>query len=318
MPLSNKELARRADIAISDLEANGGVMLPEQADTFLDIVQDQPTLLRDSRFIRMNAPIRKIDRMGFADRIMKAAPQGTSPFAADDGSNDRYLAAADRSKVTTSQIELVTKEMMAEVHIPYDVLEDNIEGERFEDHVIRQMAERAALDLEDWFIHADTGDADPYLALTDGILKRAVNNVFDNTGSGVTPDTFENAMLTMPQQYLANRQNLRHYITVQDEIRYRGNVAKRATGYGDSSLTANNQINAFGVPVTPTPRMDPNQAIFTDPKNLLFGVQRQIGIETDRDIRARMIIIVMTIRADVQIDDLDAIVKVIDTNAVTP
>lgn len=310
MALSNKELAKRADFAVDTLSSTGGVLSPEQGDAFIDIVQDTPTILRDSRVIRMGGPVRKINRLGFGDRIMKAAPQGTAPYAGDDGTNDRYLAAADRSAPITAQITLTTKELLAEVHLPYEALEDNIEGMAFEDHLMRLIGQRAALDLEDWALLADTASPDPYLALNDGLLKTATSNVTDNLAAGMSPDVFEDAMLAMPQQYMASLDTMRHYITVQDEIKYRANVAKRATGYGDSVLTEDNRVNAFGVPVTPAPRMSAATGLFTFPNNILFGIQRDIQIETDRDIRARQVIIVLTMRCDVRWDDELATVKI--------
>lgn len=319
MPLSNKELARRADLALSDLESNGGVLNPEQANTFIDMVQEQPTILNQARVVRMGAPTRKINRLGFGSRIMKAAPQGTPPYAADDGTNDRYLAAADRSAPSTAQIELRTKELMAEVHLPYELLEDNIEGMSFEDHVMRLIAERAAQDLEEWALSADTASADPYLALNDGLLKTANLHEVDCSAqtdidgnainSNVHPATFANAMLAMPQKYLRNLTGLKHFMTVADTIKYRARVAQRATGYGDSALTENNELRVMGVPVEQSPLMPSGFGLFTFPQNILFGIQRDIQVETDKDIRSRQIIIVLTTRVDCIWDDVDAVVK---------
>ena len=309
MSLTNKELHRRADMALSDL-ATGGLLNPEQANRFIDMVQEQPTILRQARVVRMNAPTMKINRIGFASRIMKAAPQGTSPFAADDGSNDRYLAATDRSKPTTAQIELNTKEVMAEIHLPYELMEDNIEGESIEDHIMRLIAERAAQDLEEWVLTGDTMSGDAYLALNDGILKQATSNVVNNLSAGISPDVFEAAMLAMPQKYLRNLTGLRHYIPVADTIKYRANVAKRATGYGDSALTESGQLVAYGVPVEAAPLMPTATGLFTFPNNILFGIQRNIMIETDKDIRSRQVIIVLTTRIDTLLDEEPAVVKI--------
>jgi len=49
--------------------------------------------------------------------------------------------------------------------------------------------------------------------------------------------------------------------------------------------------------------------LLTDPKNLIFGIQRQIHIETDKDIRSREYIIVLTARVDFQIEEEEAVVK---------
>jgi len=52
-----------------------------------------------------------------------------------------------------------------------------------------------------------------------------------------------------------------------------------------------------------------NSGILTFPQNLLFGIQREIRVETDKDIRSREYIIVLTCRVAVQIDDVAATVK---------
>lgn len=311
--LSNQELAKRADLVLADLNANGGLLDAEQANTFIDIVMEQPTILRQVRQVRMNAPERKINKIGFASRILKAAPQGTTPYQADDATNDRYLLAADRSKPTTSQIQLNTKEVIAEIRLPYEVLEDNIEGQSFESHIMRLIAERAAIDFEEFALFADTGSGDPFLALQDGYLKRMTSHVVNNASAGVSPDMFQAGLLAMPQRYLRNLAAMKHVVSVANTIKYRGKVAQRATGYGDSMLTQGGPIFAHGVPVEAAPMLAAqgtgNQGIFTTPQNLIFGIQRQLQVETDKDIRSREIIIVLTARVALQIEDEDATVK---------
>ncbi len=51
-------------------------------------------------------------------------------------------------------------------------------------------------------------------------------------------------------------------------------------------------------------------ALFTYPQNIIMGVQRDIMIETDRDIRARVIQIVLTMRVDFKAETEDAIIVV--------
>lgn len=310
MPVSNQDLAaKRADIALSDFNANGGLLNPEQQNTFIDMVEEQPTIVQQMRVERMNAPTKKINRLGFNERILKAAPQGTPPFAADDGTNDRYLAAADRSKPTTSQIQLTSKELIAEMHLPYELFEDNIEGASLESHLMRLIAKRGAQDLEDWVLNGDTASGDAFYALNDGILKSMTSNVVNNASAGISPELFEAGMLAMPQKYIRDLNGLRHFVTVANSIKYRGNVARRQTGYGDSMLTTNGELYAYGVKVEPTPLMPTGTGFFTFPKNLILGIQRNIQVETDKDIRSRQIIVVLTMRVDAKIDDEAATVK---------
>lgn len=313
MTTSNKELIQRADIALADLTANGGKLNPEQANAFIDMVLDQPTILKQVRQVRMTGPEKKINRIGFASRILRAASQ--TGGAEDDGSNGRYVAKADRAKPTTSQITLNTKEVIAEIRLPYEVLEDNIEGQSLESHIMRLIAERAAIDLEELALAGDTAVAgtDAYLGLMDGFLKRMTSNIVNNANAGITPTMLTNGLLAMPQKYLRNLNQLKHFVTVANTIKYRQNVSQRATGYGDSALTQNIPLYAGGVLVEAAPMLaavaSGKQGILTFPQNLLFGIQRDISIETDKDIRSREYIIVLTARVALQIDDEAATVK---------
>ena len=112
------DLIKRADLALSDLASDGGLLDAEQNNTFIRKMLDEPTLLRAVRSVPMNTPEAKINKIGFGSRILRAAPQGTPPYHADDGTNDRYLLAADRAKPTTEQVLLATKEIMAEAPTP--------------------------------------------------------------------------------------------------------------------------------------------------------------------------------------------------------
>lgn len=301
----------RADLAIADLDTNGGLLNPQQANRFIDMILDQPTILPQVRVVRMDAPEVKINRMGFGERILRAARQAGS--ANDDGSNDRYVRKADRAAPTTSQIVLRDSEVIAEVRLPYEVLEDNIEGKSVEEHIMRLIAERAALDLEELGLWGDTSSTDAYLALQDGWLKRGNAHVADGGGQGPNPDFFASAMLALPQKYLRYLPQMRAWVSPANTIKYRQVVSKRQTGYGDTSLTTNNDLAAHGLKIegAPSLAMDNvgNMGLFTFPQNLLWGIRRNVSIETDRDIRSREHIIVLTMRVATQIDDADAVVR---------
>lgn len=313
MTTKNKNLMR-ADIAIDQLDTNGGLLMPEQANAFIDLILDQPTILPTVRVVRMNAPEVKINRIGFGERILRAARQTGS--ANDDGSNDRYVRKADRAAPTTSQIVLRDDEVIAEVRIPYEVLEDNIEGQSLEEHIMRLIAQRAALDLEEKALWGDTASADAYLALQDGWLKRATAHVVDNASVGISPDVAANALLALPQKYLRNLPQMRAWVSVANTIKYRQRVAQRQTGYGDSALQNALPIQAHGLTIEGAPMLAADNVgasgLVTFPQNLLWGIRRDISVETDRDIRSREYIIVLTMRVATQIDDKDAVVKLVN------
>ena len=96
---ANKTLLK-ADWAIGDLTANSGLLNPEQANAFIRKLLIQPTLLAQARKVVMNAPTRKINKIQFASRILKAGFNNfNGATLAIDDTDNRAL-----SKLTTDKI----------------------------------------------------------------------------------------------------------------------------------------------------------------------------------------------------------------------
>jgi hypothetical protein len=311
--VQNAGLSTKADFALSNLNANGGALLPEQNDTFIRKLMDVPTILKQVRTVPMSASVQKVNKIGFGSRVLTAAPQGTPPYLADTNINSRWLPQASRVAPFTQQITLSTSEVMAEIQIPYEVLEDNIERGGMADTILQLIAERAALDLEELLIKGDTSSSDPYLALQNGILKISTSNVVDAGGSAISVGTFNNLKKALPTAYRRNLKAMRFYSSVDRESDYRVAVASRGSALGDSVLTSNTDaLPVLGVPLFGAALMPNSNIFFTDPQNILFGIQRNIRIEQTRDIRARQIIIVLTARIAIQIEEELAVSKVIN------
>jgi hypothetical protein len=316
--MENQDLIKKADLALSDLSNNGGLLNPEQTDTFIRTLIDSPTIINACRTVTMSAPTRKINKIGFGSRILHPADQ--SGGAEDSGANGRHLAAAKRSKADISQIELNTKEVMAEVHIPYEVLEDNIEGGNINagatgspgglhSTLVQMIAERAALDMEELLLLGDTQSGDPYLALLDGWLKRSTAHVVNAGGATINKDVFKAGIKAMPDKYLRNRASLVQFVSVDNETEYRDTYAGRQTSLGDTMLQGANDLRVFGTGIQAVPLMPESKGLFTNPLNLILGIQRRITMEYDKDIRARTFIIVLTARIANQIEETDAVVS---------
>ena len=307
MKASNRSIVEKADLAVSDLISDGGYLNPIQANTFIRMLIEQPTLLKQIRTVPMSGPRMEINKIGFSERILRKAPvSGTA------------LAPNLRSKPTTDKVELITSEVIAEVHIPYDVLEDNIERGTLESTIMSLIAERAALDLEELLLLGDTVSGDEYLALKEGVLEQCISHVVDYRAAPhlVNKALFKAGIKAMPNKYLRNRAAMRFYVSPHAEIEYADSLATRETPLGDQKVVKWTPNYAFGVPVEPAALMPNDKGIFTYPKNIIWGVQRQIMIETDRDIRARVLIVVLTLRIDIKFEEEDAAVKILGINTV--
>jgi len=281
MTTPNKALLEKADIALSDLSANGGLLLPEQANTFIRKLIQSPTMIRVARVTTMVSPQRKINKIVFGSRILQPAVSATA------------LTEDQRSKPTTEQVELNTNEVIAEVDIPYDVMEDNIERAATADNgptntgpgglrdtIIALIAERAALDLEELGLLGDTTSSDDYLAINDGWLKLASEggNVVDYGGAAVSKTLFKQGLLSLPVQYRRNVGSLNHFISRGNVIEYQDSLSNRIGAMGDQNVTqANPTTTAYGSPVMGVDLMPATQGLLTNPLNLIMGIHRDIS-----------------------------------------
>lgn len=309
---SNQEIIKKADIALSDL-ATAGRLNPEQTDQFIRTLIDTPTILQNVRTVAMNAPTMNVNKIGFGSRILSAANQTES----GGGFPDRYPTSG--VKPALSKIQLNTSEVIAEVNIPYEVIEDNVERGNItgglqdaagglHQTIVDLIAERSALDLEELAINGLVGSPDPYLALQNGFLALAQANVV-NAGQVISKDVLKAGLKTMPTRYLRNRAALMQFISVQNETELRDQYASRQTPGGDADLRGNLPLYIHGTKIAGVPLMPQSNGLFTDPLNLIFGIQRNIMIEYTKDIRARVFVIVLTARIAFQIEEVNAIVQ---------
>jgi len=299
----SRRIIEKADLAVSQMITDGGYLNPEQSDTFYRKLIDEPTLLGRVRTVQMNSPKMNIDKIGFGSRILRAGP-----------GSGVALPANDRSRPTFDQVQLDTEEVIAEVHIPYDALEDSIERGNLESTIMQLIAARSSLDLEELLINGDTNSADSYLALFDGALNLAGHAVDGSALTSIDKEVFKLAMQEMPTKYLRNLNVMEFMLSWHNVIEYRDTLANRETGKGDDFYLNRPSVYAFGTPIVPAALMPNDTTLFTFPQNLIMGVQRNVMIETDKDIRARTLIVVLTMRVAIQAEEADAIVKVENIN----
>lgn len=300
----------RADLALADLTANGGVLDPEHQNSFFRKIIDEPTVIKQVRHHQMSAPQMKIPKIGFGSRVLRVAPgAGGTGGAQDSGANTRHLAAADRVKPDFGQVNLETTEYIAEIHIHDDLLEDNIERDAMADTIMTLLAERIALDLEELLIKGDTASGDAYLASADGILKLATSNVVNAASAPVSVNVFNDMKKAMPTRFRRNLNALRFLNSMNVESDYRVQVASRGTDLGDATLLGNAPLPVLGIPLQGVALMPEANGLLLDPKNVIWGLQRNVRIERDRDIRARSWIVVVTMRLAIAIEEVDAVVK---------
>jgi hypothetical protein len=306
--------------------AGGGILKPAQADKFIDYMWDEAALTGLVRRKKMNNPTEELDKIAVGRRLAKKATEGV-----DTGVN---------VDPTFSKISMTTVKIRLDWELTTESLEDNLEGDSLEDHVARLMATQLGNDLEDLYINGDTGDSDDLLKSLDGFLKRflAGAHVISAGGSVLDKGVFNSVVKTLPRKYLSRRGDLRFFTSpglLQDFINNASdasggaflNIQERAvtteavSGQGGGSVW----FKPFGVTSVEIPLFpedaegsysgadgDHGYGVWTFPKNMIIGVQREIKVYREYIPKKDAIEYTVYTRVANQIENLDAAVTVTD------
>lgn len=314
MGKTNKELIEKADFDLAAL-ASGGLQSTEVADKFITEIVDDSDLLSQIDVYRLNGPERAIDKIGFGGRISRAAVEGTA------------LEASDYAVPTTTRILLKPKEFIAVVPLTYDAIENNIERGNInisgpnsvaqpvmggiKDTVMSMAGRQISVDMQELLLLGDTASADTFLAKVDGVLKIAAasGHQVDHLNAVIDKSLFKAGRKAMPSKYLRDLRALRQLISYNQDIDYRDSLANRDTGAGDRYTEDFSGAYAMGIPVQPVSLMPEARGIFTHPKNLIMGIQRDISVEVDKRPLERRFLIVITYKVDFQVQEPDALVN---------
>lgn len=304
----NRTILQKADLALSDLLADGGLLVPEQAKRFMRILIRRAVVMQMATVEPMKAPEKELDKIRFAQRILRAGKSGVA------------LGVDERSKPDLGKVTLQAKLFKAEVRLNNEVLEDSIEQGNLKNTVMQEIAKAVARDMEDVLINGDTTSASPFYASFDGILRQAVTNIVDAGGAKLSKFIFRDLQKATPNEFLVNKRDMRYLTSVDAEIDYRDSLSDRATPFGDSQFTQNATVGYTGIPVEPVPLFpedlgggnDTTNVLFLDPKNIHVGIHREIRLETDKDISSGEVIIVVTLRFDVKYAEETAVAKAIN------
>lgn len=305
--IGNRSLIEKADLALSDLTTDGGILVPAQARAFIRTLIDESVVMPQSTVVPMRSHTQLIERIRFGSRVLRAGVEGQA------------LNINDRAKPDTAKEELNAQLFKAEVRLNNEVLEDSLERQALRQTILTIMAERVALDMDEIIVNGDTASADPFLQKFDGIIKLASVNVVDNLSQPVSKTVFKNMLKAMPSEFLRNKRRMRFFTSVDTELEYRDSLASRETVGGDRWLERDVPVMYGGVPLIDVPVMpetlgpgDETVSILTDPKNINVGIWRRVTIETDKDISAGVLVVVATLRFDTKYADPNATVKAIN------
>ncbi len=308
--LDNNTILQKADLALSDITTDGGLLQPAQAQKFMRILIKEAVVMKLATVVPIRSPKQLIEKIQFGERILRRGTESTA------------LPVGDRSKPDTSEVELDAQMFKAEVRLNNEVLEDSIERGQLRQTIMQLMAERIATDMDECIVQSNTTSTDPFLATlpSGGLCQQAVSQVVDAGTAFTTKQTFHNMIKAMPSQFQRNKKDLRYLTSVQSELDYRDSLGERATIGGDKWTTEDVPVQYGGIPVVGVPLFPENlgggsnttDVILTDPKNINVGIWRNIRVETDKLVSEGVLIIVATLRFDMKFAHEPAVVKSIN------
>jgi len=306
--LNNRTILEKADLALADLTAGGGILKPAQAQKFMRLLIKDSVLMKLATVVPMGSPKQQISKIKFGSRILRPGQEGTA------------LGPADRSKPDLSSVELDAKLFKAEIRLSDETLEDSIERGELRQTIMEMMADAIARDIEEVAVSGDITSVDPFLATLDGVLKQATSNIVDAAGAPLTKDLLRDLLKTIPAEHLRDKKAMRFLTSVDADLGYRNTLAERATAAGDRLLEDDTPVLYSGVPVQPIPLFpenlgagnDQTVVLLCNPKNINIGIWRQIRIESQREISEGTLKIVATLRFDVKFAEEPGVAKSIN------
>lgn len=223
----------------------------EEADRFIDYVVNQSFLKDSARVERMNAPTKTIAKVGIGQKILKPAKSAQDP--------------GNTVNITSDQLSLETKEIIAIAEISDDSLEDNIEGDAFVDHLMKMIAAQSANELDLMSMYGrripNPNEATDILQLVNGwfTIAKEQGHVLDARDTGlfadnkgyIEPAKLSKIVKTLPNKYRGNKGNLRFLCADDIYQDYNDYLGARAVSTADPYLLGVGRLTYSNIPITP-------------------------------------------------------------------
>jgi hypothetical protein len=304
----HQELFRKARHSVQDLADGAGYLQPTQARRFLRLSLPETSMLRMVRIHPMQSPEEHVDKFRFATRVMRAA------------STETALTTTELATPQLSKQVLKAHLVKAEVQLPLETLEDNIEKEGYLQTILDGLAPRVGLDWEELVINGDTANAvDPYLCLFDGVYKQADQILYNHLGAAPNLDLWHKMIKLMPPEFQRVLPQGRFWTAFNVQHDWRANLAGRFGPIGDAALQSLQQVAGFGIPIVPVYNVRDDQVfnslanhsevLLCHPNNIVVGLYSGIRVFLDLDVRAGVWSIIIRFRTDAKLVEKTACVK---------
>ena len=289
--------AEKANLVLADF-APGGLLPTKVANAFLVQAVLGSKFLTFINSDTYDAPSFDLPSAQFNGRVLHA------------GTDGQAVTSAQRSKPTFSKASLTFKLAKGQVRIDDSALENNIERSALNTTIMGMVDQKVSADIEEFAICADTASTDPYLGLSDGLLKRITSHTVVGDGSKLDRTKLETLYKSLPQQYRKDKSKLKFFTATDPQIDYVTSLGNRVGDAADRRVVEGEQVPKWaGIPVEDIPYFPmtegagSNQAscVLMDPKTAYIGFQRQVRIVSWRDNDAEQTVVSVSVKMDFNI-----------------
>lgn len=303
--IENRSLLAKADLALSDLISDGGYLQPAQAKQFIRVMIKKAKLSSRIAVTPLDSPTQLVEKIRFAGQVLQP---GTPGVALPDG---------QRSKPDLGKVQWSAKMFKAEVRLNNAVLEQSIERGNLKQTIMETLSEAVGRDAEKVLIQGDTSSADPLLAQLDGVLKKATSNTVNASSTRVDADLLDAMLRQLPKEFIGETGAMEYMTSVNAQLDYNKFLAARGTSLGDTTLENGGVPKYHKIPVedytlfpeTGFTGSDETNVLLAHPKNINYGILKNVRVATGNDVSAGVLIIVVETWFDVLFTEETAVVK---------
>ncbi|MFC1709484.1 hypothetical protein ACFL2J_05490 [Candidatus Omnitrophota bacterium] len=293
--------------------ATGGLLEPTQSAKFVQGIIDNSVVIKECRREPMKGDKKQIDKITYGSDILQIPPAvGTAPTVT--------------SKPVTSKVILDAKEVIVAIDLGYDSLEDSIEGQGLYNTILQLTQKEVAKELDILLLEGDAaGGTGTYLDILDGIFKQVTTYVLDAASATMSDTVAFNWLKLMPSKYYDVETDFRFYCSHLARLDYINALAGKGVNEAFVRYLIENKEPTYqGTPVRKVPAIQTynigggspvvngSKGLLINPKNIIWGIHRDISYEFQRQPRKRIIEITMTMRMDVKLEEENAVVKAED------
>lgn len=270
------------------------LLVPDQRDRFLQALETRAPLLRTTRRITMRSHTTRIDRWTLGQVLEAPAAEGEN-FTGE-------------TTPTTDTNTLAVTKVRGRVPASDEALADSLARGDAAKQLIDLIGARAGVDLELLLVQGDTTSGDPYLALLDGWLVKAAQQL---TGSGTAPDfdatdveeMFDAMLMAIEPRFLTDRARMRFFVPWNVDNDYRDKLRARGTELADRAQVGDGPLSYKGITLVETPAQPADTVLFSHTDNIVYGIWQDLEIEDERVAAADRHDFHVRARADADYED---------------